>query len=87
MKQTEQHAGNVLYKHSTESLFLYQKEGKSRNWIIAAVVEGTPRFYFAGANNGQLPVEEGQFIVSYSSPREPSKFVITLGDPTGKKHY
>ena len=81
VKQAELHAGNVLYKHSTASLFLYAKE-KSGNWIIAAVLEGEPRFYFAWPNNGQLPMEEGQFYVSYSSPFEPSKFVITYGDPT-----
>ena len=80
--QNEEYAGNVLYEHSTESLFLYAKKG-SGNWIISAVIEGTPKFYWA-PDSPELPMQKGEFIVSYSSPKEPAKFVITYGDSTGE---
>ena len=86
VKQEGQHAGNVFYKHSTKKLFLYAQE-KNGYWIIGAELEGprdSKRFYFARDNDGELPMEEGLFIISYSSPHQAAKFVITYGASIGK---
>ena len=82
VKQDELHAGNVFYEHSTESLFLFAKEGTG-NWLITGKLEGGPKFYFAWST-ATLPMQKGQFFVAYSSPHEPAKFVITYGDSTGE---
>ena len=86
VKQDELHGGNVFYKHSTETIFIYAQENNG-NWVIGAAVKGPKdetRFYFARPNNGNLPMEKGRFIVAYSFPHEPSQLVITYGGSIGK---
>ena len=81
VKQDEQYGGYVLYEHSTESLFLYKKEGGSRYWMISAVLEGDPKFYFSNSNSDEPP--EYWFV---SKTREKGQFDITYGDPTGESY-
>lgn len=83
-KEEETNGGKVVYKHATESLFIFADMRNNGNWHINSEIEDGDTFYWTWPSS-QIPMEEGEFYIAGPEFNK-STFFITPGDANGKNH-